>query len=166
MLEGARAFAALRSQVEAAGILKRDYLYYVLMTVFVTGGLFVSVYVFTISQAAFLLLFLAVCIAVFVVQFGGLMHDAGHRTIFTSTFWNDVAGQYYGIMAVLSFDQWKWTHNKHHARPNEEDEDPDIGIIFHAFTKRQVPKNASRLMQFLFRHQAYLFYPLRSLTFA
>ncbi len=163
-LEGTRAYATLRREVEEAGILKRDYTYYAIMTVCITVGLCIIIVLFASVSRIWLLIPLAVLVGVCVVQFGGLMHDAGHQAIFWSSRWNDLFGQYFAAIGTLSYDQWKPTHNKHHAHPNEEDEDPDIGLVFHAFMEKQLLRK-SPILRVLSRYQAYLFYPLRSLTF-
>src|SRR5205823_1058138 len=50
-------------------------------------------------------------------------------------------------------------HNRHHANPNHEDEDPDIDIPALAFTTEQA--NAKHgLTRWVARHQAWLFFPL------
>ncbi len=162
--EGTAAFTKLRSDVQAAGILNRAYYYYFVLSSFVVIGFLLSIYQIIVSFSPWAVAIWAMALGFFTVQFGGLLHDAGHRAIFWSTKANDMVGYMYAAFANLSYAQWRGTHNKHHARPNEEGEDPDVGIVFHAFTEEQLA-TSSLIVRALSKYQAYLFYPLRSLTF-
>lgn len=163
-IDGAKAYAQLRKEVEQAGILKRSYGFYFLMTLFVTLGFVGSLIAFFVVGKPIVLILFAVLAGFFTVQFGGLMHDAGHRAIFSSPRFNDLIGHFYSAFAIMSFDEWKEIHNRHHANPNEENEDPDVGIIFHSFTADQLNKRKG-LGYFLTRFQTVLFYPIRTFAF-
>ena len=82
--EGTQAYARLRAQVRAAGILDKSYAFYAPLVVASFLGYALSVWaVYALDNY----LFLAVaCLGFtfFSVQLGGLMHDAGHRAIFSS----------------------------------------------------------------------------------
>jgi fatty acid desaturase len=93
-------------------------------------------------------------------QFGFIGHDAGHRQIFRSRRANYLLGLVHGNLAIgLSYGWWVDKHTRHHAHPNQEGKDPDIGDGAVAFTDRQA--HASRgLTRFIARHQRYLFFPL------
>ncbi len=162
--EGTAVFTNLRSDVGAAGILNRAYYYYFVLSCFVVIGFLLSIYQIIVASSPWAVVIWSILLGFFTVQVGGLLHDAGHRAIFWSTKTNDIAGYIYGVFANISYAQWRETHNKHHARPNEEGEDPDIGIVFHAFTKEQLA-TSSPIVRALSKYQVYLFYPLRSLTF-
>lgn len=134
-------------------------------------------------RAAFtLLLYAAICVSVlwvgdswfqllnaaaFGLAFGQvafLGHDAGHQAIFASRRWNDVLGRSLGNLLVgLSYGWWVDTHNRHHANPNQEERDPDIGDGVLAFTAAQAAKRSGSVSRFIARRQAWLFFPLLSL---
>jgi len=162
--EGTAAFTKLRSDVRATGILNRAYRYYLVLSCFVIVGFLLSIYQIIVASSPWAVVIWSILLGFFTVQFGGLLHDAGHRAIFWSTKANDIVGYIYAAFANLSYAQWRETHNKHHARPNEHGEDPDVGIVFHAFTEEQLA-TSSPIVRALSKYQAYLFYPLRSLTF-
>jgi fatty acid desaturase len=105
-------------------------------------------------------LLVAVFLAGVFTQLGFLGHDAGHSQIFRSRRANDVVGLLYGSLGIgLSYGWWVAKHNRHHAHPNTEDADPDIGAGALAFTADQA--RASRgVARLAYRYQAYLFFPL------
>jgi fatty acid desaturase len=97
-------------------------------------------------------------------QMAFLGHDAGHQAVFSQRRWNDVLGRVLGnVLVGLSYGWWVSTHNRHHANPNHEDLDPDVGDGVLAFTANQAAKRTSRVSQFIARRQAALFFPLLAL---
>jgi fatty acid desaturase len=93
-----------------------------------------------------------------------LGHDAGHQAIFASRRSNDALGRVLGNLLVgLSYGWWVDTHNRHHANPNHEERDPDIGDGVLAFTIAQAAKRKGTVSRFIARHQAWLFFPLLTL---
>ena len=97
-------------------------------------------------------------------QVAFLGHDAGHQAIFASRRLNDALGRTLGNALVgLSYGWWVDTHNRHHANPNHEERDPDIGDGVLAFTTAQAAKRHGALSRFIARRQAWLFFPLLTL---
>ena len=85
VLYGVKVYTKLRQDVTKAGILERDYRYYTLIIFFSFAGFATSVFmVFTTTSYPLLFLWLLV-LSFFTVQLAGLLHDSGHRAIFTST---------------------------------------------------------------------------------
>ncbi len=73
---------------------------------------------------------------------------------------NYVMGILHGNLAIgLSYGWWVDKHNRHHANPNTEGEDPDIEIAALAFTISQA-RARGPVARFFARRQAYLFFPL------
>jgi fatty acid desaturase len=71
-------------------------------------------------------------------QIGFLGHDAGHRQIFRSRRPNDLTGLVHANLAIgLSYGWWINKHNRHHANPNTERQDPDLAVEPLSFTNRQ-----------------------------
>jgi fatty acid desaturase len=60
----------------------------------------------------------------------------------------------------LSFGWWVEKHNLHHANPNTEGADPDIGDGVLAFTSAQAANRTSWFGRAMARSQAWLFFPL------
>ncbi|MGI8695631.1 MAG: fatty acid desaturase family protein, partial [Mycobacteriales bacterium] len=103
----------------------------------------------------------AVFLAVMFTQVAFLGHDAGHRQIFATRRANRVLGLLVGNLLIgLSYGWWVDKHNRHHAHPNQEGRDPDIGDGAIAFTAAQAGARRSPLSRFLARHQAATFFPL------
>jgi fatty acid desaturase len=102
----------------------------------------------------------AVFLAVVFAQLGFLGHDAGHRQIFASRQRNYVLGIICGNAAIgLSYGWWVSKHNRHHANPNTEDEDPDIMIGVLAFSGGRA-RAAAGVQRLIFRYQAWLMAPM------
>jgi fatty acid desaturase len=106
-------------------------------------------------------LLIAAFLAVVFTQVAFLGHDAGHRQIFATRKGNDLLGFVCGNLLIgLSFGWWIDKHNRHHAHPNTEGADPDIGVGALAFTAAQVRNRKTVLGRALARRQAWLFFPL------
>jgi fatty acid desaturase len=102
----------------------------------------------------------AVLLAVAFAQLGFLGHDAGHRQIFGTRRSNYALGVACGNLAIgLSYGWWVSKHNRHHAHPNTEGEDPDIMIGVLAFSGGRA-RAAAGLRRMIFRYQAYLLIPM------
>jgi fatty acid desaturase len=97
-------------------------------------------------------------------QLAFLGHDAGHQAIFARRRLNDVLGRMLGnVLVGLSYGWWVDTHNRHHANPNHEERDPDVGDGVLAFTAAQAARRTGRVSGFVARRQAWLFFPFLAL---
>jgi fatty acid desaturase len=106
----------------------------------------------------------AAIMGILFTQLAFLGHDGGHQQVFRSKRANDTIGIVAGDLLVgLSYGWWVDKHNRHHAKPNFEGYDPDIGDGVLAFTTDQVAARTGAFGRFMARHQAWLFFPL--LTF-
>ena len=160
---GEEVYLELKSAVVEAGILARSYRYYAFMTLFDLGGFFFSVYQLYHAYQFQDILLWGLLAAFFTGHTGGLFHDAGHQAIFTSRKNNDLLGNIIASFSVTSYGWWRFKHNKHHASPNQEGEDPDVELPFLSFTKERFneKKGFARLLR---RYQHYLYFPLGSLV--
>nr|WP_214402974.1 acyl-CoA desaturase [Pseudonocardia lacus] len=86
-------------------------------------------------------------------------HDAGHKQIFRGRRANDAVGLLHGSLIGISYGWWVGKHNRHHANPNHEDDDPDLDLPILAFSERQ-RRSRRGLARWTSAHQAYLFVPL------
>jgi fatty acid desaturase len=157
-------YAALSRAVRSAGLLDRR-----------PGA-------YAVRVSVTLLLYAATCAAVAIVgdswwqmiaaavlgiaftQVAFLGHDAGHQQIFARRRVNDLFGQLTGnVLIGLSYGWWVGKHNRHHANPNKEGHDPDIGDGVLAFTTGQAAARTRWLGQAVTRRQAWLFFPILTL---
>ncbi len=153
-------YAELSREIKRAGLLDRRPRYYI-WKITVTAALLAA------GWAAFVLignswwqLAVATFLAVVFTQIGFLGHDAGHRQIFGSRRANYVLGILLGNLGIgLSYGWWVSKHNRHHANPNTEGEDPDIMLSALAFTTTRAGASKG-LARLVFRFQAYLFFPM------
>jgi fatty acid desaturase len=78
---------------------------------------------------------LVALLGVMSAQYGFIAHEASHRQVFRNNKLNDWAGLVLAnLFAGLSYGFWLRKHNKHHQRPNQIGEDPDIAIRVLSFT--------------------------------
>jgi fatty acid desaturase len=106
----------------------------------------------------------AVVLGAAYTQVAFLGHDGGHQQIFGGRRANDLFGRLVGNLLVgLSYGWWVGKHNRHHANPNREDHDPDIGDGVLAFTTGQVAARTRGFGRWIARRQAWLFFPLLTL---
>jgi fatty acid desaturase len=104
-------------------------------------------------------LLLAVFFAVVFTQFAFIGHDAGHKQIFKSQRGNDLVGYAHGAVTGISYEWWVEKHNRHHANPNHEGDDPDIEIPALAFSREQ-SRTKQGVYRWITKYQAFLFFPL------
>jgi fatty acid desaturase len=145
-----RQYAELSRLVRQAGLLRRRRPWY-------TWKIAGTAAAFAAGWAAFALLGdswwqLVVAVALAVVF--------AHRQIFATSRPNYLLGVACGNLAIgLSYGWWVAKHNRHHAHPNTEDEDPDIMISVLAFSAGQA-RAAAGLRRLIVRYQAYLLIPM------
>ena len=154
-------FSDLVKTVRGAGLLDRRLVSYGIRGL-ITLGFFAAVVVsMTVIGNSWFQLVNAALLALAFAQVAFLGHDDGHQAIFASRRHNDALGRTLGnVLIGLSYGWWVDTHNRHHANPNHEDRDPDIGDGVLAFTTAQAAKRNSALSRFIVRRQAWLFFPL------
>jgi fatty acid desaturase len=153
-------YAALSRQVKQAGLLDRRVGAYSWRIALTAVALAAGWAAFALVGDSWWQLATAVFLAVVFGQLGFLGHDAGHRQVFASGRANYVLGVLCGNLATgFSCSWWVSKHNRHHANPNTEGEDPDIMLSVLAFSGAQA--RASRGFQRVaFRYQAWLVIPM------
>jgi fatty acid desaturase len=163
-LERGSDYAALVRQVRAAGLLDRRRASYGVRA-FVTLGVYAATCMAIVRLGdSWYQLAVAAAFAVVWGQIAFLGHDAGHQAIFASRRRNDALGRTLGnLLTGLSYGWWVDTHNRHHANPNHEDHDPDIGEGVITFTTAQAAQRGGPVSRFITRNQAWLFFPLTTL---
>jgi fatty acid desaturase len=158
---GSSDFSELLKTVRAAGLLERRRVSYGLRGALTLGFLAAVVIAIVVLGNTWYQLISAAILALAFAQIAFMGHDAGHQAIFANRRHNDALGRTFGnVLIGLSYGWWVDTHNRHHANPNQEDRDPDIGDGVLAFTTAQAAKRTGKLSQFIVRRQAWLFFPL------
>ena len=152
-------FAALSRAITDAGLLDRRVGYYVtkiVLTLLAFAGCWVA---FAFIGDSWWQLFTAAGLAFLFTQIAFIGHDAGHKQILRGKRANDVVGYAHAGLIGVSYGWWIGKHNRHHANPNHEDEDPDVQISVLAFTEGQ--GGAKRgFLRWMAKHQAFLFFPM------
>ncbi|WP_433535507.1 fatty acid desaturase family protein [Micromonospora sp. CA-249363] len=153
-------YAQLSRRIGQAGLLERRPASYVARIV-LTLGAFVAGWVAVVLVGdSWWQVALAVVLAVATTQVAFLGHDAGHRQMFRRRLPSELVGLVAGNAAVgLSYGWWVDKHNRHHANPNHEDEDPDVGAGALVWTYEQA-LGTRGFGRWLARRQAYLFFPM------
>ena len=156
-------YASLSRQIRAAGLLGRARWHYALR-IAATASLFAACWwIFVIVGDSWLALILAGFLGVASTQIAFLGHDGGHQQIAASRTGNTVVGLIAGnLLTGLSTGWWADKHNRHHANPNKEDHDPDIGEGVLAFTTAHAASRTGRVARMITANQAALFFPLLS----
>jgi len=156
-------YTELARAVRDEGLLRRRYGYY-WTRIGAAVATFAAIWVgfFWLGNSWFQLI-LAAALAVVVTQFGFLGHDGAHRQMFVSAFWNEwVSRVLAGAFAGLSYSWWKAKHNRHHAAPNQEGRDPDIGPGAIVFTP-DILDTRTGFSGWFAQRQGWFFFPLLTL---
>jgi len=153
-------YAELSRQVKDAGLLERRPTSYALRIAAAVAMCVVAVAALVLIGNSWWQLALAPYWAVVSTQLGFLGHDAGHRQIYTSRRANYVLGVVLANLGVgFSYGWWVDKHNRHHAHPNHEDKDPDVGAGALVFLAGQA-QASGRVARMFYRYQAWGFFPL------
>jgi len=136
-------FSQVLNLVREAGYLKKKPSFYIIRLVVIsviasalwTGAGFLA-WAATLNGWWLVLAFaLVALLGVMSAQYGFIAHEAAHRQIFRNNTLNDWTGLILAnLFAGLSYGFWLKKHNKHHQRPNQIGEDPDIAIRVLSFT--------------------------------
>ncbi|GAA4970334.1 fatty acid desaturase family protein [Actinoplanes utahensis] len=152
-------FAELNRRISAAGLLRRRPGYYAVRLSLVSTALIGGWAAFFLVGASWWTLAVAVFLAVAFAQVALVAHDLAHRQVFRTNRPSSRAGMIAGNLAIgMSYGYWMDKHTKHHANPNHDDLDPDVGPDNLVWSREQ-----ARGRGFLVRHQAWLFFPLLTL---
>jgi fatty acid desaturase len=152
-------FAEVSRRVKDAGLLARRPGYYAVKIALTVGLLVAGWAAFLMLGRSWWQLMTAVVLGVLFTQIAFLGHDAGHKQILRTRRGSYVLGLLHGNLAVgLSFGWWIDKHNRHHAHPNQEGSDPDIGTGALVFIPGQ--GRGRRITRLLTRAQAFYFFPL------
>src|SRR3954469_13306561 len=155
-------YAVLCRQIKAAGLLDRRPVYYSLKITANTLLLLAGCTAFVLLGRSWYQLIVAAFMAFVFTQIAFVGHDAGHRQITGSRRVDDMLGVLHGNLLVgLSYGWWVSKHNRHHANPNHEGRDPDVGggsVL--ALTDGHATARRGGFGRVLARIQAYLFFPM------
>ncbi|MEU8240315.1 acyl-CoA desaturase [Actinoplanes missouriensis] len=150
-------FAELSRRINAAGLLRRRPAYYAARLTGVALALIGGWTAFFLVGASWWTLAVAVFLAVVFAQTALVAHDLAHRQVFRTNKPSARAGLIAGNLAIgMSYGYWMDKHTKHHANPNHDDLDPDVGPGVLVW-------NAENARGFVAKYQAYLFFPLLTL---
>ena len=153
-------YAALSRQIREAGLLDRRPRYYAWKITLTATALVLGWTAFAVIGDSWWQMAVAVFLAAAFAQVGFITHDAGHSQVFRSRKANIVLGVTCGNLGTgLSHDWWTGKHNRHHAHPNTEDADPDIGVGVLAFTAARA-QSGRGIRRLIYRYQAYLLIPM------
>jgi fatty acid desaturase len=157
-------FAELRRRVTAARLLDRRYTHYAVRMTLTLAAYVAVWWLVALLGASWFQLLLAAALGALFTQVAFLGHDGGHQQVLRSRRGNDLIGVLAGnLLTGLSYGWWLDKHNRHHAKPNHEGHDPDIGEGVLAFTTDQVASRTGAVGRFITAHQAWLFFPLLTL---
>jgi fatty acid desaturase len=149
-------YVELKRRVKARGLLEKQPRFYILNTLFVLSLLAASLAVLVLIDALWIQLLNAVFLAFAFTQISFLGHDASHRQIFRSSRNNNVIGAiYWNVLLGMSNRWFIYRHNRHHASPNEIDNDPDADMIILSFSEEQARRRKGFLGS-LVKYQAFL----------
>ena len=158
-------FNRILTQVRDAGLLAKKPSFYIIrlamLSVVAVGFWVLGGFIASLSSqnqlwmiAAF---FLVGALGIVSAQYGFIAHEASHRQIFRNNKLNDWTGLFLAnLFAGLSYGFWLRKHNKHHQRPNQIGQDPDIAIRVLSFTTES-KESKKGIERWFSDRQGYLF---------
>ncbi|WP_328461042.1 acyl-CoA desaturase [Actinoplanes sp. NBC_00393] len=150
-------FAELNRRINAAGLLRRRPAYYAVRLSLVALALAGGWTAFFLIGSSWWTLAVAAFLAVVFAQVALVAHDLAHRQVFRTNKPSARAGLIAGNLAIgMSYGYWMDKHTKHHANPNHDDLDPDVGPGVLVW-------NRENARGFIAKYQAFLFFPLLTL---
>jgi len=160
---GGSDFKPLVDQIKAADLMRPRIGWYVRYGALIVVLLAAVVAGVVLLSGSWLVLLVAPVAALVSAQLGFFGHDAGHHQITSNRRASHLIGLVTGnILSGLSFGWWQDKHTRHHANPNHEGLDPDVGEGIISWSDRQHEKKTG-WARWMANHQAWLFFPL--LTF-
>lgn len=153
-------FLDLAEKVNDAGLMRRCYGFYWRRILFWTLSIIgVLIGVALLGDSWWQLIF-AVLLGLAMSQLGFISHEAAHQEIFLSRKWNEWTSRVIaGLFIGLSYGWWVDKHGRHHANPNKERSDPDVGSGVFSLTPENTDKRTG-LAAKLARYQGWYFLPL------
>jgi fatty acid desaturase len=156
-------FGPLRSIIQNKNLLERRTGWYARKAGWLLLAIVVTVDALLLLSGSWWALLLAPVAAILSAQISFLGHDAGHQQISSSRRVNRVVGILTAnVLAGISYGWWQDKHLRHHANPNHEGLDPDVGEGVIAWSEEQAAKKTGFARWFA-RHQAGFFFPLLTL---
>ncbi len=152
-------FAQLNRRVAAAGLLQRRPAHYAVRLGAVAAAYVAGWAAFVAVGASWWTLLVAAVLAVVFAQVALVAHDLAHRQVFRTNRLSARAGLVAGNVGIgMSYGYWMVKHTRHHANPNHDDLDPDVGPGVLVWSRE-----AAQGRGWLTAHQAYLWLPLLTL---
>ncbi|MGM7677450.1 fatty acid desaturase family protein [Microbacterium sp. A94] len=154
------AYHQLAAEVNEADLMRRRYgFYWAMMLFWMLSAVVILVGVILLGDTWFQLI-LAALLGLCMAQLGFLGHEAAHQEMFESRRWNDwTARVLAGLFTGLSYGWWVDKHGRHHANPNKERSDPDVGAGVLSFTPEGTDGRTGFLSR-IGRFQGFFFIPL------
>jgi fatty acid desaturase len=157
-------FASLLRQIRSAGLLDRRRWNYTLRIALTLGFFAATWWAFAWVGDSWYQTIVAAVMGFAFTQVAFLGHDGGHQQVARTKRVNDLLGLVTGNLLIgLGYGWWVDKHSQHHARPNHEGHDPDIGDGVVAFTQAQANGKLKPVGRFIAANQAWLFFPLLTL---
>jgi len=165
-------YTELLARVKAAGLLNKKPSFYIIRLAIISvaslslwsAGALLAVSQIPEPAVIAIAFVIAGGLGVLGAQYGFIAHEAAHRQIFHNNKLNDWAGLLLSnLFAGLSYGFWMRKHNKHHQKPNQIGQDPDIAIRVLSFTVESRDEKRG-LERWVSNRQGYLFPFLLFLT--
>lgn len=113
--------------------------------------------VFTVDEAVWATLLLAIPAAAFVVRLFIIQHDCGHDSFFPSRRLNNLLGRLIGIVTLTPHDYWRRAHNIHHSTCGNLRERGIGDISLLTVAEYTALSGLQRLLYRIYRHPIVMF---------
>jgi fatty acid desaturase len=158
-------YEELCEKVREAGLAKKTYLFYSIVTIFIFLGIGFGFYFITVTDVWWLQILNAIFLSFILMQAALLSHDLSHQQIFESKKKNKFfAVIMWSLVCGLSEERWYQIHNAHHKHVNHDGLDPDLDAPF-VFAKGHKKSTDNRLTKYIRPYQHIIFFAILPLLY-
>lgn len=158
-------FGPLDKQVALAGLMKRNYSYYIYMGAFLFWSFTLSMFLITLWDNIWLVLANTLLLGFLRLQWALLGHDFAHLQVFKWQKKNRFfASLVWGTTCWASGTWWEHQHNTHHKNTNQVWKDPDVEIPF-AFDEKLITGKSFFYRKLFLPYQHLFLFPWLPTTF-
>ncbi len=152
-------FPELKKRIRDAGLLKKSPVrftaWFAMIVALWTGGI-IALFIF---KNPWLITLDVLALALLCVQITFCTHEVGHCQPYRKQWQNEGMQLVCSFLLGVSVRWWVDGHNRHHANPNHEDNDPDLDVMLLTYSPK-IAAEKQGVARWVVGRQTWFFFPL------